>query len=100
MSTKPITPSGVGKAKSASLPDVVIEVFNELIAQNFYGGSASVKQKDAVAMLVAKGLDRNEIFKKGWLDVEEVYRKAGWKVYYDKPGYNESYDAYFRFSKR
>lgn len=31
------------------------------------------------------------------LDVEDVYRAAGWEVTYDKPGYNETYDATFTF---
>jgi hypothetical protein len=50
--------------------------------------------------MAAKGLNRNEIFKKGWLDVEEIYGKAGWKVEYDKPGYNEDYAAHFIFTNR
>ncbi len=34
-----------------------------------------------------------------WLDVEDVYREAGWVVEYDKPGYCESYEATFTFKK-
>ena len=30
-------------------------------------------------------------------DIEDIFREAGWKVTYDKPAYNESYDAYFKF---
>jgi hypothetical protein len=37
------------------------------------------------------------IFEKGLLDVETVYERAGWKVTYDKPAYNETYPATFRF---
>jgi len=47
--------------------------------------------------MVKKGLNRAEIFDKGWLNVEEVYRAAGWAVEYDKPGFNESYSATFTF---
>lgn len=42
---------------------------------------------------------RQFIFDKHWLDIEDTYRKAGWNVEYDKPGYCENYDAYFVFSK-
>ena len=80
-------------------PDAVFDAFNELIAQKFSGGSATIKQDDVVALMVQKGLDRQEIFDKGWLDVERVYRSQGWKVQYDKPGYNESYAANFTFSR-
>jgi hypothetical protein len=55
-------------------------------------------QKDVVNELVALGLKRNEIFKNHWLDVEEIYEEAGWQVAYDKPGYNETYEASFEFT--
>jgi lipopolysaccharide biosynthesis protein len=84
-------------AKQTSLPDVVLEVFNELIAQNFSNGSAIVKQSDVVELLVKRGLKENEIFEKQWLDVEEIYRSAGWIVKYDKPGWDENYGAFFEF---
>lgn len=97
---KAINPNEVVAARKASLPDVVVEVFNKLIAENFNGHSASVYQSEVMKSLVAEGLKSNEIFKKGWLDVEDIYRKQGWEVKYDKPGYNESYEAYFKFSKK
>ena len=40
------------------------------------------------------------IFSNHWLDVEDIYRKQGWKVVYDSPGYDESYDAYYEFRKK
>ena len=93
---KPISPKEVAGEKIRQMPDAVLEAFNELIAR---GGSGyvTVMQKDVVALMVKKGLSRSEIFDNGWLDVEDIYRKAGWIVEYDKPGYNETYDAYFTF---
>ena len=35
----------------------------------------------------------------GVWDFEPIYEKAGWKVSYDGPGYNESYDGYYIFKK-
>ena len=49
--------------------------------------------------VVAKALKRKEIYDKNWLDVEDVYESAGWKVEYDKPGYNENYEPTFTFSR-
>ncbi len=43
---------------------------------------------------------RKQLFEKGWLDVEPIFKKAGWDVEYDKPGYNESYPATFKFSRK
>ncbi len=94
----PIKPSEVIGKKCESIPSEAMEAFNELIAQKFNGHYAHVVQKDVVKLMVEKGLKEAEIFEKGWLDVEDIYRKNGWIVEYDKPAYCESYDASFKFS--
>jgi hypothetical protein len=97
----PISPKEVASRKEASIPDEVFEVFNDLISQNWDGHRATVSQDDAVRQIAKKmGVSRGEAFNKGWLDVEDSYRKKGWKVEYDKPGYNESYSAFFVFKKK
>jgi len=97
---KPIRPEDVGEGKWELFPDAVIEAFNELITENFVNGSATVKQGDAVKRMVEKGLDRKEINDKGWLNVEEAFKLAGWDVSYDGPGYCETYPATFKFERR
>lgn len=100
MATKPITPKEVVSLKKTLIPDAVIESFNELIAENFSNGSSGFLTKKVVARMVSKGLKEKEIYDNGWLDVEDLYRKAGWEVSYDNPAYNEDYDASFSFSKK
>jgi hypothetical protein len=97
---KPITPKQVDSAKQAALPEAVIEIFNAAIAESWDGRSSTVMQNEVVTK-IAKALEisRDQVFKLGYVDVEPIYRKAGWKVKYDKPGYCESYEAYFEFSK-
>lgn len=97
---RPITPDEVAGSKNTVFPAAVFEAFNELITQKFSGGSAVIKQ-DEVAALIAKKtrVKRQTIFDKGWLNVEEAYRAAGWDVSYDKPGYNESGPATFTFRR-
>ncbi len=97
--TLPIKPSTVVKQKTNNIPDAVFEIFNQLIVENFNGQSATVMQKDVMNLIRKKIPNPREAFGKGWLDVEDSYRSAGWKVKYDSPGYNESYEAYFVFSK-
>lgn len=94
---KPISPKDVTGERAKQIPDSVLGAFNALIAQNFRNGSACVLQDDVVARLEERGLNRREIFDKGWLDVEDLYRNAGWYVQYDKPGFSESYPATFTF---
>ena len=107
---KPINPDDIPAMKAAYIPDWIVEEVNKLIARNFSSGSAMVKQNeiiDAARCSERNGFEfdtadefRNIMFAKGYLNIEEIYRAAGWKVSYDKPGYNESYDAYFVFSKK
>lgn len=97
---RPLSPKEVVEKKINSIPDAVFEAFNDLIAKDFNSAYAIVKQKEVVKLLVEKGLKEKDIYDNHWLDVEEVYRKAGWKVEYDKPAYNEDYDAYFEFRPR
>jgi len=99
MAAKPITPAEVVKLKVALIPDKIIEAFNELIAENYSGEYSSFTEKRVVARIVKKGISSSEVYANHWLDVEDVYRKGGWKVEYDKPGYNEDYEATFTFKK-
>jgi hypothetical protein len=98
---EPITPSQAAKQKQQELPGEVIEAFNSMIALNFDGSSATVLQKDVVAKIMEKmGLRKVSQVKNCWLDIEPVFRAAGWSVKYDKPAYCESYDAYFVFERK
>lgn len=98
----PIKPSEVQGQKDATLPSEVYDVFNALIVKAWDGREAVVLQKDAVARLkdVMK-VSRQHVFDSDWLDVEEAYRKAGWKVKYDKPVAwgGDTYEAYYSFKK-
>jgi len=98
--TKPISPSEIASAKRQQLPEAVFTVVNKLLAANFVGGRATILQKDIVAELIATGMTEAEIFGKCYLNFEDAYEAEGWSVYYDKPAYNESYDATFTFKAR
>lgn len=97
---QPITPAEVEANVDKSFPNEVINVFDNLIKENYRNGRAEFYLKDAINRIAtALGITRDQVIKKGYCDVEELYRKAGWKVKYDQPAYCESYDAYFVFEK-
>lgn len=100
----PIRPDQIGEHKAKIFPDFVLKAFNDLLAEKYSHGSAKIVQKDAVQRILQYGNmlpeEKSVIYNNGWLNVEEIYRDAGWKVKYDKPGYCESYDAFFEFSKK
>lgn len=93
MNVKPITPGEVYLA-APQVPDHVIETWNKLIAKNWDGRQATIMQKEAIKALGGTGGE-----KMAWLNIEEIFRQAGWVVEYDKPGYNETYEASFKFTK-
>jgi hypothetical protein len=95
--SKPITPAEIAGAKRNYIPAVVFDAFNAEIALRFSIGRAIVPQKAVLTRLQAAGINTTEAFDAGWMNVEESYQAAGWKVSYSKPGYNESGDAYFEF---
>lgn len=100
---KPIKPEDIEKIKEAQIPNEVIEAFNDLITKNWDGTSSCVLQDDAINSIINKfgHTDikhmRKKIFDHGWLNIENIFRNAGWKVEYDKPAYCESYPASFKF---
>lgn len=99
---KPISPKDIMDNLETIIPSIVIESVNRLLKDKYRGtGSVSIKQDEIINEIIANygsRLSRQEIFDKKWLDFESLYRKNGWKVEYDKPAYNENYDAYFKFS--
>ena len=102
MSIKPISPDEVTIQKVKDIPDEVIECWNKAIAKKWKGhGIITIQQKSIVTELaLTMNVDRHQIFENGWLDIERLYRENGWNVEYDGPGYNESYSAFFTFSKK
>lgn len=100
MAVQPIKPSDVGAEKVRVYPDAVIEAFNELIAENYVNGRSVLHKNKVVERMLSKGLSKGEIYENGWLNVEEVYRGADWNVEYDKPGFDESYEPTFTFTRK
>jgi hypothetical protein len=100
---KPILPKEIDDAKSATVHPKMIEAANNLIIKEWNGYSAHFKLKELVAEFVkicGEETTETRVYKEQNLNIEDIFRKAGWKVNYDSPGYNENYDAYFEFSKK
>jgi hypothetical protein len=96
----PLTPNQVTAHKKVLLPDAIIECWNGLIAKNWDGYVSIVHQSEAVRLLMeVMDCGRDEVITNKWLDIEDIYRESGWKVVYDRPGYNENYSATFNFRK-
>jgi hypothetical protein len=98
----PITPQEILADLPNIIPSFVFEAINKLLKKKFRGDSVTIKQDDIMAEIgkLQTTYTREEIFDNKWMDFESVYRKNGWLVEYDKPGFNENYDAFFKFTPR
>lgn len=97
MPVKPITPREA--ASGAHIPDIVIETVNDYLKARGSAARITIRQDELVSQLVKKGLDRVEIYDNGWLNFEDLFRKTGWDVEYEKPGFNEADQAYYVFER-
>ncbi len=96
----PITPAEAKAAKKVQIPKEVFDAFNTCITKYLSDGVSEFTQKEVISVILSLGLNREDIFTNKWLEVEDLYREVGWKVVYDRPGFNESYDATFCFTER
>lgn len=102
MPVKPLSPKEVQEKQIDNIPDFIIEAVNELIAQKI-GDNDSVNITQSAIMELAlkkapEGTTRQVIYDNNWMDIEPLFRKAGWRVDYDKPAYCETYSANFTFT--
>jgi hypothetical protein len=98
---KPLTPQEVSTQTENEFPEWVIIGVNNSIKKNFRGKDEfTIKQKDIlneILSIAPKGTTKEIIYEKRYLDFEKMYKKFGWKIIYDKPGYNETYEPFFIF---
>lgn len=105
--SKPLTPDEVQTLHHKNIPSEVIEAINELLVLKYRRPLLDIRitQReiiDAAQIKFQSMIKRstNEIFENGWMDFEPVFRNNGWDVSYDRPGWNESYEAFYLFSRK
>lgn len=107
--TGPITPEKARKNKPGTIPEAMFEVVNELLTEKYSEHEIRIERQEIVdrfcfRLQASRALDPMQalyqMLSNGWLDFEQAYRDAGWSVSYDKPGYNETYEAAFIFKKK
>jgi hypothetical protein len=104
----PLKPTDIIKEKERSFNPKVIEAVNLLLVEKYNGYSCTILQKDIIAKYIEicgiteekRDEEVEKLFDKNQLDFEKIYQKYGWIVSYDKPGYNESYEASFEFKPK
>ena len=103
---KPIRPDSLIKLIEDGIPDEVIQAFNALIAKEWDGQEAMITQNAVVREILSnfrksdKPMSSQNLFDLNYLNIEDLYRKEGWKVVYDKPSYNEDFEPTFTFTPK
>jgi len=94
-----IKPSDIMDNLDTIIDPAVIQAVNEILKEKFRGDSVTILQKEIVsrAIKINPKLTSDILYKNHHLDFEPIFRKAGWSVIYDKPGYNETYEPSFEF---
>lgn len=98
---QPLSPDRLVTPKAFQIPNIVIMVVNKLINENWDGHLSRVWQSDIIINIGRlTGIDKESILRNRWLNVEPLYREAGYKVNYIAPNPGEKGDAYFEFIPR
>jgi hypothetical protein len=98
---EPIKPKDILDNLEDVIHPAVVQAVNELLKEQFRGGSCTIKQKDIESRAKKiSGVTSTEIYDKKWMDFEPIFRKAGWKVSYNSPDRDEDFDSYFSFSAK
>lgn len=104
---KPITPDEVFQ----EIPDWVIEGANNCIRKHWVelNQESRFLQEELIEeiwKIFNKKIGtadykawKDKLFENHYLDIEPIYRKAGWNVVYDSPAYCENYKPNFTFRK-
>lgn len=100
------TPDEVRAQKINFIPPEFVEAVNELLTKKWTGRSATIRLTD-LKQLVAHKMRTNgspnlgkNYADEGWLDFEPIFEDKGWKVVYDRPGWDESYDPNWTFTRK
>lgn len=100
------TPAEVQAQKINLIPPEIIEAVNELLAKHWNGYSSTLKISEVVDEAGSKMQTNRspnlgkDFASQGWLDFEPIFEAKGWKVTFDRPAYNETYEASWRFSRK
>ncbi len=88
----PITPGLVLRNRSDAIPGFVFDVINELLLDIVIVNHRVPRLRGCLTQGLiilaiqeySPSLTANEIVAKGWLNIEDAYREAGWNVAYDR----------------
>lgn len=99
----PITPKELAKKVGCHIPKDIIKAFNNYLEENSELDDNVVTcriELDAIVKYITKctNFSSNDLYDKNYLDVEPVFRRAGWEVTFHKSPYYDTSPSFYVFS--
>lgn len=111
--TEPISPGEAKKLKAHLIPTFMYQAVNELLVARYDDHAACVIKETELLERAYNRWKQQEtnvpetfetfkrmVYDRHWLDFEDAYKQQGWNVIYDRPGYDETYGAFYKFSRK
>lgn len=106
MAVKPISPKEIREDRINYIPEKMIEAANALLQEKWEGSSATIKQEELMSRYLSlSGIENSQsqrqiVYEKHFLDIEPIFRDAGWSVKFDSPSLGDNYKSYFKFTQK
>ena len=98
----PISPDDISDNKEKYIHQTIIKTVNKILKERYNLGSTvdiKISEISKPFFEAHPEIDEDKAWKAKMFDIEDAYRKFGWKVSYDRPGWDESYEGFYKFSK-
>jgi hypothetical protein len=82
---EPFSPNAARVRHAEKIPDSIISIINELLAERVYNGVIEITQAELTEKITRKGHSEDDFIDRGWIHFEEGYRARGWQVDYSRP---------------
>lgn len=93
----PVGPDDLPPMEKKPIPPFVFDIVNQMLAEAEDRDFIRLELYRVKKTIMANMPKDEGPFHRDWLDFEQAYRDAGWKVDFDAPPYGEDYDACYYF---
>lgn len=104
---KPLSPEEVINLRPKHILPEIIEAVNKFLCERFNGNnSVKILKKELVSKTIiaceanGKTMTERILIDNGHLDFEIIYSSVGWKVKYESPDRDESFESYYLFTPK
>ena len=102
----PFSPAQIKEKFLNEFDPLMIDAVNNLLAKNWNDYQITLKQDEIMREYLrlrrkaGRPTTSQRVYESNGMDFEDVFRKKGWEVDHDQPGYCENYDAFFVFKPK